>query len=121
MTQERREFPRITQPFEARYRPSGDIGASWYTATIVDLSAGGIRIRSAESMAPDSLVELEIQLPSTRERLALRGRIMWYYVQAAGLVEHGIAFIEIERTQQIQIDALVQFLHKSAPGAPPPS
>ena len=121
MTRERRQFSRITQHFEVRYRVSSELTAAWRTGTVINIGAGGMRIRSADAIAPDALVELEIQLPSTRERLALRGCVIWNRLQAAEVIEYGIAFLETKSIQQIQIDELVQFLHKSAPGSLPPS
>ena len=121
MTRERRQFPRITQPFEIRYRVTGELTTAWHVGMIINIGAGGMRIRSAETIPPDTLIDLEIQLPSTRERLALRGRMIWNQVQAADVVEYGIEFLEPDPVQQIQIDQLVQFLHKGARGTPPAS
>ena len=121
MTRERRQCPRIAQPFEVRYRTAGDLTASWYAAPIINLGAGGMRIRSAEPMSPDATLDIEIRLPSSLEPLALRGRVIWDQLQAAGVVEYGITFLEAESIQQVQIDQLVQFLRKSAPGPPPMS
>ena len=120
MTSDRRQFPRVTQPFKMRYRISDELGASWYAATIINLSAGGMRIRSADAIPPEAALEIEIQLPTDQRPLMLCGRVMWDHVQAGGAVEYGVAFLDLAPAQQVQIDRLVQFLHKSKPGPPPP-
>ena len=121
MARERRRFSRVAQPFEVRHRIAGDLGAYWHAATIINLGAGGMRIRSAEPISPDVALDIEIQLPSNREPLALQGRAIWNQLQAAEVVEHGIEFMETKPAQQTQIDALVQFLRKSVLGTAQPS
>ncbi len=114
---ERRQFPRITQPFDVRYRISGEFTAAWCAATLVNLSAGGMRIRSADPIPPDAVLDLEFQLPSTHAPFVLRGRVLWDQIQAAGVIEYGIAFLEPDAVQQIQIDEVVRFFGKSGPAA----
>ncbi len=114
---ERRQFPRVAQPFNTRYRLSGEMTTTWYAATVINLGAGGMRIRSADPIPPDVLVDLEIQLPSAHAPFVLRGRVLWEQIQAAGVIEYGIAFLELDAIQQIQIDEVVRFFGKSGPAA----
>ena len=118
MTRERRRYPRIEQLFEVRYRFAGELGASWGTASLINLGAGGMRIRNAEAIAPETLLDVEIRLPTHQTVLVLQGRVVWDRLQAAEVLEHGIEFIELKPDQQAQIDDLVQFLRKSPPGHP---
>ncbi len=112
MTHERRQFSRVTQPFEARYRLVGELGASWLPCTTINLSAGGMRIRSAEALPVDGALELEISLPSAKERCTLQGRVLWNQMHASGVIESGIEFVRPAAVQQEQIDGLVRFLHQ---------
>jgi c-di-GMP-binding flagellar brake protein YcgR len=110
MTKERRSFPRVPQPMDARYRPILDMGASWHHMTVVNISAGGVRFRSDEPVEPGSPLELHVQLPGLREPLALKGAAVWSTLQASGVSETGVEFQDVSPEQQLQIDDVVRFL-----------
>ena len=121
MPRERRRFPRAAQPFEAHYRLLGEIRASWHTATIMNLSAGGIRLRGGEPLPTGNLLELAISLPSRQQPILLHGRVTWDRLEAAGVIEYGIEFIEISQAQQLQIDEVVRFVQASNSGRRTPA
>lgn len=114
MTRERRFFPRLHQVFEVRYRASNELGSSWHAVTTLNLSASGMRVRHAETMEPDTLLRLQIQLPGGREPITVDGRVVWSQMQASGVVESGIAFLEVRPEQQLEIDNVVQFFRKTS-------
>ena len=111
---ERRHFHRAPQPIEAKYRVSGNLGSSWATGTLVNISAGGMRFRAEELIEKSSLVEVEAKVPGLREVLAVKGMVVWSSLQASGVAEMGVAFSEVTLQQQYQIDNLVSFLRSSA-------
>ena len=123
MVQERRQFYRLPQPFEVRYRLFNELASSWRTVTTLNLSAGGIRFRDTETIELDALLELQMQLPGGREPFAIHGRVIWSQMQASGVTETGVAFLEVRPEQQQIIDNVVQFFRKSAvpPGSGPSS
>ena len=112
MGQERRQFARVLHPFDVQYRRYGKLGETWQVVTTLNLSAGGTRFRSEDALDTDEILELQIELPGIRERLMLRGRVTWCHMQASGVTEHGVEFIDVTGEQRAQIDNLVHFLRK---------
>lgn len=112
---ERRQFPRVPQPFEAQYRHHGELMASWVTVRILNLGAGGIRFRGEEAIPAGTVLEIRMTLPIADEPLMVRGQVIWSQSIAAGVVEHGVSFTDVIPEQAVQIDELVQFLMKSKP------
>lgn len=113
MAQERREFHRVPQRFEVQYRPAGQMSASWHPAVTLNLSAAGVRMATDESLEDDASVELKLQLPNSPQPLVVHGRVIWSQLQASGVCEIGVAFVDQSPEQQLHLDTLVQFLRKS--------
>lgn len=109
---ERREFPRAPEAFAVQYRVSGDIAASWREAMTVNLSAGGLRFRGAESLEPGTPLELKIQITGFQQVLVFRGAVVWSRMQSPGAMEYGVRFLDLTTPQQAQIDRLVSFLRQ---------
>ncbi len=120
MSQERRQFSRATQAIETPSRLAGSLGASWMSVTTVNISAAGVRLRGPEPLDAGELLELRLQIPGTGKPVEVQGRVVWSKMQASGVTELGIEFMEIDDQQQRHIDQLVEFLGKSS-GGPPPS
>lgn len=110
MTKERRSFPRVPQPFEARYRLTDEMGASWHAMTLVNISAGGVRFRTDQLIEQDTPLQIQVQLPGMREALVVSGHAVWSTLQASGVMEIGVEFLNVTPDQQLQIDNVVQFL-----------
>lgn len=113
-SQERRQFPRIPEAFEVRYRVFGDMAASWCEVTTINLSAGGLRFRGPEPLDPGTPLELQIQLTGLPQALVLRATIVWNRMQSPGVTEYGAQFVDLTMPQQAQIDRLVLFLRPQA-------
>ena len=111
MRPEQRRFPRVTESCEVRYRVKGDIVAAWVGSTTINISAGGMRIRSPEGMEPGASLELRMKLPGMPE-LEIHGRVIWRSLQASGVMEYGVEFAGVTLPQQAQIDRLVAFLRQ---------
>ena len=110
---ELRRFPRVPYAVDAKYHRAG-VGESWRAVRVVNLSAGGIRVLTEELLNLGEILELRIQLTGVRGPLVLHGRVAWRQMQAAGVTEHGLGFIDVTPSQQEQIDGLVCFLKQSA-------
>ena len=110
MGRERRKFPRAAEPLDAQCRVEGDLAATWMRMTIVNLSAGGLRVRLSQAIDPGARLKLKIKLPGVPQVLELRGGVIWNQLQASEVVEHGIEFADLTLKQQAQIDQLVSFL-----------
>ena len=114
MTRERRGFSRIPHTFDAQYRVSGDLTSFWHPMTVLNVSAGGLRFRSEESLESGTVLEVRFQLPGDSQALLLVGRVVWNQLEASGVTESGIEFSDVTMDQQMKIDALVQFLKRRA-------
>ena len=109
MGEERRRFPRVRQPFKVQYRV-GEVGGAWEAATAINISAVGVRLRSDQPIEQGSRLELQIQLPASREPLDVLGIVVWNRMQAPNVTEVGVEFLNLTLVQQTKIDHLVQFL-----------
>lgn len=112
MTRERRFFSRVPHAFEVKYRLD-ELGAPWRAVTTINLSASGMRFRTEEPLEQGTALELQMTLTGIREVLIVRGHVVWSQMQASGVTENGVAFMDVKPEQQIQIDSLVGFLKKS--------
>lgn len=112
MFQERRKFPRIPESFELQYRVFGDMAASWSAVRTANLSAGGVRFRSLETLESGTPLELHVQLAGFTQMLTLRGSVVWGRMQSPGVMEYGVQFVDVTMRQQAEIDRLVQFLRQ---------
>jgi hypothetical protein len=122
MSAERRQFDRVGEAFEVKFRKRSQLGEVWKPATVLNLSAGGMRIQSPELLKTGQALELQLALPTLRGPLTLYAAVAWSQLLAAGVTEYGVAFAELSPDQQVAIDELVQFLLKrSHPAAPPPA
>lgn len=113
MGAERRQFHRVPHAFELQYRLAGDLSTSWRTANTLNLSAAGIRFVVDEPLDPEMALEIQLQLPNSPQAFVLRGCVVWSQLQASGVCEIGVAFVDLTSEQQFRLDELVQFLRKS--------
>lgn len=114
MGQERRRFPRIPEPLGLQYRVQGELGGSWCTVTAVNVSAGGLRFRAAEPLELGVPLTLQMKVPGVAQPMLLRGLVAWRQMQASGVTEYGVEFMDITLPQQRLIDQLVGFLKNRA-------
>ena len=112
MRRERRRFVRIQQLFDAKYRIYGGLTEGWRNVRTMNLSAGGLRFKSADLIELGAMLEVQLQVPYDSEPLSLRGRVVWSEIQASGVTENGIEFIDITPDQQGRVDELVKFFLK---------
>jgi hypothetical protein len=110
--QEQRRFPRVPEALAVRYRASGALAGSWCSVTAVNLSAGGIRFRCAEPLDVGASLQLELKLPGAAEAMVLRGQVAWSQMMASGVMESGVAFLDVAIPQQRLLDQLVSFLNR---------
>lgn len=116
--EERRRFTRVSQSFDARYRVYGELTESWRTIRTINLSASGMRFRSAHPIEAGTVLQLEITLPCLRAPLVVNGQVAWSHTMASGVTENGAEFVDVTPLQSERIDELVKFLMKNVP--PPP-
>ena len=112
MRADRRGFSRVPQSFDAQYRSLGGIDEAWKVVSTINLSAAGMRFRSAQLLEPGTPLEIQVKLPNMQQPLFLRGRVAWSQMQASSVVENGVEFVDMTNDQQAHIDQLVQFLRR---------
>ena len=62
MRQDNRIHPRLLVRLRSEYRVGG--GAAWLPGIVLDMSAGGATLITAERIAPKSTVRLRVELPA---------------------------------------------------------
>ena len=90
------------------------MSTAWVTLTALNLSAVGVRLRSADPFEPGTTLEIQLQLPSMPQPVIVCGQVVWTQMHASGVSENGVEFVDVSPEQGLQIDQLVQFLKKSA-------
>ena len=107
---ERRRDPRALWPTTVTYRLLDIPDDLWRTATVGNLSAGGTRLRTAQTLTLGTRVELEVVLPDRAEPYHIRGEVVWVKASPKGVQEYGLTFVDLTPERQFDIDQLVQFL-----------
>ena len=74
-----------------------------------------MRFKSADLLELGAELEVRLQMPYAAEALALRARVKWSAMQASGVVENGIEFMEITPDQQARVDEVVKFFSQKSP------
>jgi len=82
---------------------------------MLDVSAGGLRLRTHQPIELGDRVELQIQLSLRQQPYLLPGRVVWIQETALG-VEHGVAF-EVDSDHQAELDELARFLTQQRPAS----
>ena len=114
MTQERRQFPRIWEMVDVKYRIAGDISTSWVSVMTTNLSAGGMRFRNVTPLEPGTQLSLQFSLPGMAKPINVNGAVISKEMQASGVSESGIEFTDLKDDERRQVDQFVAFLSKGA-------
>lgn len=118
MGAERRQYGRVLVPFDAKYRLYGDFTTSWRTIRTVNISAGGMRFRSADLMEEGAILDVQMALPASPVPLTIKARVIWSQSMGSGVTENGAEFFDVLPEDQAKIDDLVAFLTQHSPPAP---
>ena len=95
----RRDSPRVVMGIPVSYRAGGTIAA----ALSLNLSRGGIAIRTSGPLPRDAAVKLRFALPGSKRQLDTEGVVCWSD-QRAGM---GLRFTSVRPTDQAAIDEFV--------------
>ena len=111
MGKERRGFPRIPYAFDGRCRMAGTLLEGWSSVTVVNIGAGGMRVRSADGLLePAAVLDFKLPVPGLQDALIVRGRVAWTAMPAAGVLEAGVEFLDLSLPQKAMLDRLVSFM-----------
>ena len=114
MGEERRKFDRVPGVFRAQCRRRRVSWEAWHDVLSINLSAGGIRFTVRELYEASDTLELTVELPGRPAPVTVHGQVAWSQAKDFGIMEYGIEFTDATIDQQIDIDALVQFLKRHA-------
>ena len=115
MQEERRQRLRIRQSFHATYRRIEGPAQSWCSTGPVNLSLSGARFRGSQQLDPGCLIELAILPPKAVHPFTLRARVVWDKAYPSGVLEYGIAFVDVTPDQERQLEKLIGSLPKDQP------
>ena len=111
---DRREFHRIPETIEGRYRVSGDFSGLGRPMTILNFSASGLRFCADELIEQETMLELEAKIPGLRNLLRVKGQVVWSVLRTPGVAEMGVEFMDVSPEQQYQLDSIVEFFRGSS-------
>jgi uncharacterized protein (TIGR02266 family) len=107
----RRESPRVVLGIPVHYR----VGDTLSTALTLDLSHGGIAIRTSSPPVTGALVSLRFRLPGSTRDIGADGRVAW----SDGHGGMGIRFEKVEAPSQALINTFVDAHFFSSRESPP--
>ncbi len=96
----RRSSPRVTLGIPVAYR----FGNTIATALTLNISRGGLALRTTNPLPVDSIVRVRFRLPAVRSDIQAEARIAWVD-QRVGM---GVQFTSIDDATQAAIDLFVQ-------------
>lgn len=95
----RRSSPRVTLGIPVQYR----VGSSISAALTLNLSHGGLAIRTTSPLAVGSIVQVKFRMPSSPREVEATGRIVW----SDRRVGMGVQFQTVDAASQDTIDNFV--------------
>lgn len=96
----RRSSPRVALGIPVAYRFGNTIAA----ALTINISHGGLAIRTTNPLSVDTPVKVRFRLPSGKSEIDAQGRVAW----ADRRLGMGVKFTKIDEADQGQIDQYVQ-------------
>jgi len=96
----RRSSPRVALGISVAYRFGNTIAA----ALTINISHGGLAIRTTNPLSVDTPVKVRFRLPSGKSEIDAQGRVAW----ADRRLGMGVKFTKIDEADQAQIDHYVQ-------------
>ncbi len=115
---QRRNHCRLTKILQASLAPDQNAGGQpkgepwdqdqevpFYDLTILDLSAGGLRISSKEELDRDSLYDISFSLPDEKHtQVQCKGAVVWHsWNETMKMHQYGIQFLVIQQGVQDRI------------------
>ena len=77
MSSENRRRPRVSHPFMVRYRLDTETAKNhgWFVSPLRDLSSGGARFLSEETVEPGVLLQTQLLLPTAAQPVEVKARV----------------------------------------------
>jgi c-di-GMP-binding flagellar brake protein YcgR len=106
--QEKRKYIRLTAYHLVKYRllaKAGEQQHEFVLASIRDIGAGGVCIRTEESLLLTGTIELKINFPSIATSIFALAKVVWVkQIKNSNFYEIGAEFIEIKESVRQGID-----------------
>lgn len=114
MTQaERPRATRFVRSFVVRYQSLEAGSNAWLTSTLRNFSSTGARFLCERAFRVGEAMVLQLVLPTSREPIMLKARVVWTKPSLLGVLEVGVAFEPSEMTAARAIaDAADFYLRK---------
>ncbi|MCM8795808.1 MAG: PilZ domain-containing protein [Candidatus Omnitrophica bacterium] len=112
---ERRRFIRIPAYHLAKYRLFSESSpqSKFILATLKDIGAGGVCLRTKEVLPVSSVIELKINFPSVNMPISILAKVIWMKkIARSGYYDVGTEFLQIEESTHNIINQHAKFLHK---------
>lgn len=110
---EHRRAPRVARSVIVRYRCPEAGQTVWLVSPLRDVSSGGARFLSEQTVAIGRTIEMQLMLPTASQPVSLLARVVRTKPAQTGLIEVGVTFSTADVAVQRAIDrAVAHFLHK---------
>lgn len=96
--------------FPIRYRAAQSAPSStappWQTTLLINISENGLFMTGSERLSNGSLLDIQFELPASRERIEAVGRVLRLNTVQEGMIyEYGVQFIKISSPQRKRLAA----------------
>jgi len=105
-----RAFPRLKAHHLLRYRLRDDEASQFVTASVKNISGGGILFKTDQQMSVGAELELEINFPSFEKPLQVLASVVRVRQSEAGDFEIGAHFTSIEELQRSDLVKKIDFM-----------
>lgn len=106
--EERRKFPRIDTSIKVNF----DNGMESFTEFTLNLSLGGLYIKTIRPLAMDSVITVDFKLPGFEHTFSINGKIVWRKTEGTGEEPPGMG-IEFMDLSSEDKQILIQYVARS--------
>ena len=114
---ERRRFERVRLPIPLKFQFTRERITWWYDGLLLDISLGGMRFSTEESIPIGTELQFELAVPIRNDAYRFRGQTVWVR-EAKTAVEYGVELVDVTRDQENELNELVRFLSAPSAGTP---
>ncbi len=113
----RRKHPRLHAYHLVKYKLLSSPENKFVTASVKNISGGGVCLRSVEKLPVSSVLEIYISFPQLSEPIPGVVKVVWVKkLKKEPLYESGIQFLNIEEALRDVIIKRVDYVYKRANG-----
>lgn len=107
---EKRQYVRLDVLAEVEYKIKDSANMS-QTVVLKEISFVGIRMLTSDTLAPETVLELNLKIPQTQHVLHAEGRVVWQRKITKYLIDTGIKFTRISNEDK---ERLSEYIKKTA-------